>query len=74
MMPPPRFVRRSSTSEFRSVSIFSAKAGTGSAGFGEVSGLAGVGEGKKSCGVAEGEVCLDATVAGVGGGDIFLAM
>jgi hypothetical protein len=64
LMPPPRFVRRSSTSEFRSVSIFSAKLETGSAGFGVVSATAGVGEASKTFGVAVGDGCPDATLIG----------
>ena len=67
LMPPPRFVRRSSTSELRSVSIFSGKLGTGSAAFGAAAGAAsGVGEAID----AVGEDCSGTTLTGAGLGGV----
>jgi hypothetical protein len=73
LIPPPRFVRRNSTSEFRRVSIFSAKLGTGSAVFGVVSGVAGGGDASKTFGAAVGDACADATLAGADRGGICFA-
>ncbi|PYL22244.1 MAG: hypothetical protein DMF37_12525 [Verrucomicrobia bacterium] len=61
LIPPPRFVRRSSTSELRSVSIFSGKLGTGSAAFGATSGAA---SGVEEAIVAVGEACPGVTLTG----------
>src|SRR5437868_3794789 len=59
-MPPPRFVRRSSTSPLRSVSIFSANAGVAlAAGEALAAGAA------ETTGVAEG---LTPAISGVGDG------
>src|SRR6266513_328041 len=68
-MPPPRLVKRNSTSELRNVSTFSAKVGTDSAPCAAASGEAsGDGEGARIIGVAVGEVCpgVEATGAGLG--------
>jgi len=73
LMPPPRFVRRNSTSEFRSVSIFSEKLETGSALFGVPSGAAGGGEASKILGVAVGDGRPDAALTGTGRGGICFA-
>src|SRR5215468_8470043 len=68
-MPPPRFVKRNSTSELCKVATFSAKVGTDSApcavGSGEASGD---GEGGRIPGVVVGKVCtgVEATGAGLG--------
>ena len=57
-MPPPRLVKRNSTSELRNVSTFSAKVGPGSAPCGAASGEAsGDGEAARIAGVAVDEVC-----------------
>src|ERR1700746_2108130 len=66
-MPPPRLVKRNSTSELRNVSTFSAKVGTDSAPCGAASGVAsGDGEGARIAGVAIGELCPGAAVTGAG--------
>src|SRR5262245_19711218 len=68
-MPPPRLVKRNSTSELRNISIFSAKLGTDSEPCGAASGEArGCGEGATIPGVADGEACpgVELTVAGLG--------
>src|SRR6516162_10200889 len=73
-MPPPRFVKRNSTSELRNVSIFSAKLGTDSAPCVVGSGVAsGDGEVARIAGVAAGEVCPGAGVTGAGRGAICFA-
>ncbi|PYL67371.1 MAG: hypothetical protein DMF20_03685 [Verrucomicrobia bacterium] len=54
-MPPPRFVKRSSMSEFRSVSIFSAKLGPDSGLFGVASEETDGGDVSKVLGVAVGD-------------------
>src|SRR5215472_9884518 len=73
-MPPPRLVKRSSTSDVRNVSVFSAKLGTGSAACGAASGVTTAdGEGAAIAGVAVGEVCPGAVVAGAGLGAICFA-
>src|SRR5215831_13688668 len=73
-MPPPRFVKRNSTSELRNVSTFSAKVGTASAPCGAASGEAsGDGEGARIAGVVVGKVCLGVAVTGAGLGAICLA-
>src|SRR5215469_17884882 len=73
-MPPPRFVKRNSTSELRNVSIFSAKAGTDSAPWGTDSGEArGDGEGARISGVTVGEICPDTAVTGARLGPICFA-
>src|SRR5437773_11544620 len=70
LIPPPRFVRRSSTSELRSVSIFSGKLGTGSAALGATSGAAG---GFGDAVVAVGGARLGETLVRVGIGGVFFA-
>src|SRR4030095_15501720 len=73
-MPPPRLVKRNSTSELRNVSSFSAKDGTDSAPCGATSGEAsGDGDGVKIAGVAAGEVCPGVAVTGAGLGAICFA-
>src|SRR5437588_11338216 len=73
-MPPPRLVKRNSTSELRSVSTLSAKVGTGSLGCAAASGVAsGDGEGARIAGVAVGEVCPGDAVTGAGLGAICFA-
>src|SRR5262245_52144890 len=73
-MPPPRFVKRNSTSELRNVSIFSAKLGSDSAPSGAASGEAsGCGEGAKIPGVAVGEACPEVAMTGAGLGAICFA-
>src|SRR6266567_4426471 len=78
-MPPPRFVRRSSTSSLRSVSIFSAKAGVASAAGVAVGAAATTaGEGETS-GVAEALVtagggAVDDNAAGAGRRGVCLAI
>src|SRR5215475_10553594 len=73
-MPPPRLVKRNSTSELRKVSTFSAKLRTDSApcavGSGEASGD---GEGGRIPGVVVGKVCPGVAVTGAGLGAICLA-
>src|SRR5436190_24241975 len=72
-MPPPRLVKRNSTSELRNVSTFSAKVRTDSAPCGAASGEAsGDGEGARIAGVAVREVCPVA-VMGAGLGAICFA-
>src|SRR4029434_4199594 len=66
-MPPPRLVKRNSTSEWRNVSTFSVKVGTDSAPCGAASGEAsGDGEGARIALVAAGEVCHVVAVTGAG--------
>src|SRR5258708_7647908 len=73
-MPPPRLVKRNSTSELRNVSTFSAKVGADSAPCGEASGEAiGDGEGARIAGVVVGEVCPGAAVEGADLGAICFA-
>src|SRR5215831_8030628 len=73
-MPPPRFVKRNSTSELRNVSIFSSKLGTDSAPCGATSDVAsGDGEVVRIAGVAVGEVCPVGAVTGAGRGAICFA-
>src|SRR6478736_3938796 len=68
-MPPPRLVKRNSTSELRNVSTFSAKVGPGSAPCGAASGEAsGDGEAARIAGVAVDEVCPGVGVALMGAG------
>src|SRR5215475_1528280 len=73
-MPPPRFVNRSSTSELRNVSSFSAKAGADSLTGGAASGVAiGDDEGGIIAGVAVDKVCPGLGVTGTGLGAICFA-
>src|ERR1700745_2305663 len=73
-MPPPRFVKRNSASEVRSVSNFSAKVGTDSAPCGAACGVVtGEAEGARIAGVAVGEVCPGDAVTGAGLGAICFA-
>src|SRR5439155_18342823 len=73
-MPPPRFVRRSSTSELRRASTFSAKVGAVSTPCGTASGVAsGDGDGTRTAGDVVGEACPDAAVTGAGLGAICFA-
>ena len=73
-MPPPRFVKRNSTSELCKLATFSAKVGTDSAPCGAGSGVAsGDGEGARIPGVAVGEVCAGVAVTGPGLGAICFA-
>src|SRR5262245_22688512 len=73
-MPPPRFVKRNSTSELCKVATFSAKVGTGSAPCGAGSGVAsGDGEGARIPSVAVGEACPVDAVKGAGLGVICFA-
>src|SRR5881392_4226740 len=73
-MPPPRLVKRNSTSELRKVSTFSAKDKTDSTPCGAASGVAsGDGEGARIVGVAVDEVCPRAAVTGAGLGAICFA-
>src|SRR5262245_43850471 len=73
-MPPPRLVKRNSTSELRNDSIFSSKIGTDSEPCGAVSGVAsGDGEGARTNGDAVGDVCPGAAAMGAGRGAICFA-
>src|SRR5262245_60467698 len=73
-MPPPRLVKRNSTSELRNVSTFSVKVGTDSAPCGAGSAVAsGDGEGARIPGVAVGEGCPGAAATGAGLGAICFA-
>src|SRR5215469_10903171 len=73
-MPPPRLVKRNSTSELRNVSTFSAKIGIGSTPCGAASGVAsGDAEGGRIAGVAVGEVGPGVAVMGAGLGAICFA-
>ena len=61
LIPPPRFVRWSSTSELRSVSIFSGKLGVVSAALDGISGAATTGGGEPlAAAVGTGEICCGA--------------
>src|SRR5216110_2772946 len=65
LIPPPRFVRRSSTSELRSVSIFSGKPGVASAGFAGIAGAATAGGAEAlPAVVGTGETCSDPAAIG----------
>ena len=65
LIPPPRFVRRSSTSELRSVSIFSGKLGAASAAFAGIAGAATTGGVEAlPAAVGMGEICCGAAVTG----------
>src|SRR4029077_13572633 len=73
-MPPPRFVKRNSTSELRNVSTFSAKVGADSEPCDVGSGVpSGEGEGARIAGVAVDKVCPGAAVTGAGLGAICFA-
>src|SRR5215813_9106239 len=73
-IPPPRLVKRNSTSELRNISTFSSKVGPDSTPCGEASGEAsGDGEGARIAGVAVGEVCPGVAVTGAGLGVICFA-
>src|SRR5205823_4941638 len=65
LMPAPRFVRRSSTSELRSVSIVSGKLGVASAAFAGIAGAATAGDAEALPEVVgTGETCSDPTAIG----------
>src|SRR5436189_4199079 len=65
LIPPPRFVRRSSTSELRSVSIFSGKLGAVSAALDGIAGAATTGGVEAlPAPVGLGEICCGAVATG----------
>src|SRR5436305_7063315 len=65
LIPPPRFVRRSSTSELRSVSIFSGKLGAASAAFDGIAGAETTGGVEAlPAAVGMGEICCGPGVPG----------
>src|SRR5262245_27334058 len=73
-MPPPRLVKRNSTSELRNTSTFSSKVGTDSTPCGAASGEAsGDGEGGRIAGVPVGEACPGVAVTEAGLGAICFA-
>src|SRR5213080_115890 len=74
LIPPPRFVRRSSTSELRSVSIFSGKLGVASAAFAGIAGAATAGDAEALAEVVgTGETCSGPTAIGARLGGVCFA-